>query len=106
MLLQKQCFVVLTGCTNIIQVHVFAETGQHLETRSLFTDATLLQFLYDKSQRLATIKDQTGFVSIERNPGASEIRINLNQKMLAHVNKVSDGNTLDSVQFPSGKIFK
>ncbi len=41
------------------QVFIFSETGLHLETRSLFTDALLLQFSYDKSKkRLTIVKDQ------------------------------------------------
>ena len=33
------------------EVFVFSERGQHLETRTLFTDSILLQFTYDCNDR-------------------------------------------------------
>ena len=33
------------------EVFVFSERGQHLETRTLFTDSILLQFTYDCHER-------------------------------------------------------
>jgi len=87
----------------IFQAFVFSETGLHLETRSLFTDALLLQFFYNKNQLLTTIKDQSGFVLIERNSN-SEVFIKLNRKMLTHKFVISEQNKLKTVEFPSGKV--
>ena len=33
------------------EVFVFSENGLHLETRTLFTDSILLQFIYDDNNR-------------------------------------------------------
>ena len=33
------------------EVFVFSESGLHLETRTLFTDSILLQFIYDSNNR-------------------------------------------------------
>ena len=91
------------------ELFIFSSSGDHLETRSLFSDSALIKFFYDDEKLLSkVVNKKQSKLEIQRNYEGSD-RLLLDQREIFVINGINEENMLTSCYHPGStgrkKIF-
>ena len=82
------------------ELFIFSSSGDHLETRSLFSDSTLIKFFYDDEKLLSkVVNKKQSKLEIQRNYEGSD-RLLLDQQEILVINGINEDNMLTSCYHP------